>query len=431
VRVLFIYPIPLETKKVYTGYYHGVGYLSSVLKAHGHETSLLILDTNDKNTVIERMETFLPDVVALSTFSNQMKLVKYVTCTIRSISSVPIIAGGIHATLVPEEVLAVEGITGVVRGEGEHALLEYVNALHDKKDVYGIANFMFLRKGTVVKNDVRALIDLDSLPFPDREIYGDYQTILTRNKNTIGAEFMIGRGCAYECGYCSNHKIKELYSGHSHGSFIRKRSVDNVIREMQCVLGRYTDISLIGFHDDIFPMDLDWLEEFAQKYSKKISLPFWCNARVDLLNEKNLRILKRAGCMRLHMGVESGSERIKKEILGRNITNQKVIDTFRLVKSMGFKTLAFNMIGIPEESQEDIEQTIALNKSIKPHWLLVSLFYPFPGTNLYSKCLQNGTLGSNDVESYYECNSSISNNQISREKLLFYYNNFVQLVYEK
>ena len=424
-RVLFLYPVPPENRKVYTGYSQGVGLLSACLKKAGHETRLLLLERDWEPLLDRATSEFRPQLIALSSTTDQFPVAKSAIAYLNDPSRPPVILGGIHASFAPADELKLEGVLGICRGEGEKALPEFVRRLERKEDPLITPNFWF--KGKSGFNSPASLADLDSLPFPDREIF-HYQKLIDRHPRIIGAEFLASRGCPYDCTYCANPGLKRLQG--DAGSFFRLRSVGNLIEEIQQVARIYRNVRLIGFHDDIFGLDQDWLKLFSDSYPRLLALPFWCNGRVDLMDEKRVDLLKKAGCFRVHLGVEAGNDEIRKKILKRNIDKDTIKEAFTRLTRAGIRTAAFNMIGLPFETEETIEETIALNREIKPDWVFHSVFHPYPGTELYDLCRAKGWISDRGAESFYDPETPLDQPSISREIVAKYYKEFVRRVYE-
>ncbi len=413
-RVLILYLVP-PARYVPRGYSAGIGYISSVLKEAGHKTGLLYLESLDKKALTRRIKSFRPGLIAVSSTTDQFPLARGVIGFASENFNIPIILGGVHATVSPEEAVRTKGLLGICIGEGEYAVLELVNALENRRGFLKTRNFWFNHRGRIYRNGVRPLVeDLDSLPFPDRSIFG-YQEIIDKNYED-GAEFMVGRGCPFRCTFCINPVMQDIYR--NGGRYVRYRSVGNLLKEIGEVTGRYT-VKRITFQDDIFCLNREWLREFCEKYPERFSIPFRCNLRADSVNEDVLGMLKRAGCREAWIGVECGNEAFRNRVLEKNVSTEKIENAFRLMKRSGIKSKAFNMIGLPGETRENIEETIRLNKKIDPDIKNATIFRPYPGTALYDLCARRGWLSSRRVSGYWE-ESILDQPTLPREDTYFY-----------
>jgi len=429
-HILFIYPDVGDPQigERTGGFQIGIGYISSVLKADGHQTSLLHITRNiDRDKLLYEIKKYKADLIACSSTTPQHPLVEKYTSWIKEEIDTPIICGGIHTTLCPDQVLSSKSIDMICVGEGEYPMLELVRNMEKGESIYDIQN-LWIKKpdGTVKKNPMRPLIsNLDALPFPDRELF-NFQRLLRLSHSV--AEFMGGRGCPYNCSYCCNSILKSVYNGK--GPYLRIRSVENVLAEIRDVTEKY-NVKIIEFHDDTFTLFPQWIEEFCEKYPKEFDLPFWCNARVETMNRQILTSLKKAGCQQLHIGVESGNEWLRQTVLKRNMTNQQIINAFKNAHELGIRTLSFNMVGIPFETPEMVEETIQLNKLIQPDVIFVSIFYPIPNTELWNMCEQNKYLTQNHVYSYFEDHTTLDLPTMSKQQITQLYHKFYNMALEK
>jgi len=188
--------------------------------------------------------------------------------------------------------------------------------------------------------------------------------------------------------------------------------------------------SLVGFHDDIFTFNENWLAEFSEKYARQVNIPFWCNSRVDCIDERKIRLLKQAGCVRIQLGIESGSEKLRRKILKRKFSNQQIREAFAMINKYNIKTLSFNMIGIPYETEEDILETIKLNRSIRPNRVHLTVFYPYPNTELFEVCKQEGWLGGQNKDNFYDPGTCLNQDTISPATIKKYTDEFIKRVYK-
>lgn len=419
-KILFIYP-DIDSGN-YMHFHFGIGSISSVLKRAGYDTSLLYLKNEmDEEDFLEEVTGHFPDVIAFSTTTNQWKYTKKYSQIIKKSLDKLVICGGNHPTLAPEEVIGWPAIDIVCRGEGEYALLELLDCFAKGQAMENVENLWVKVNGKIKENPLRPLIsNLDNLSMPDRTIF-HYHKILNMNRG--GATIMAGRGCPYNCSYCCNASFNELYKGK--GKKIRVRSPSQVIEELKFLKKNYS-VRFIDFMDEAFTFNKDWMKEFFSAYKREINLPFDLMIRPEMANPSLLTLLKDSGLSIVRMGIESGNERLRREILNRPISNQKIIRAFKTAQDFGVKTWSFNMIGLPFETPRMIQDTICLNKLIKPDHIQVSIFYPYPGTELYKRCKDEGFLsGELDSSSFFDCQTILEQPTLSPKQVARYYKKFL------
>jgi anaerobic magnesium-protoporphyrin IX monomethyl ester cyclase len=407
-------------------YYHGLGYLSSVLKRADHETALLYLQREPvRDGFLQQLTTIAPGLVAFSSTTHQHTYVETCARWIKeSLPEMPTIVGGPHPTLAPEDVLANPDLNFVCIGEGEYPLLDLANALRDGRDTSCIANLWLRRHGRLIRNPSRPLLaNLDELPFPDRELF-EFDRILAANDGWV--DMMAGRGCPYGCSYCCNPALRERFK--DLGKYVRFRSVDNVLAEIRSLASRYA-IKTLNFQDDVFTLDRDWALQFSQAYGKEFEFPFWINTRVERIHDEELvAALAQAGCRGVRLGIESGNEDLRAEILKRRMSNDEIRHAFALARKHGLNIYTCNMLGIPGETADMIEETIALNRELEPTDLQFSVFYPYPMTELYDVSVRNDYLIEGEsLSSYYERKSVLRLPTLSKAELERGYDHFLQL----
>ncbi len=421
-RVLFLYSdIGTYLPRHYN---HGIGFLSAVLKGAGHGTGLLYFqEVPERDALVADVDAFGPDLIAVSAATNQFHHLREFAGWIRAARpGLPIICGGNHATMEPEGVIGVPAVDYICRGESEEALLEFVEALEGGRDPAGIENIWSKRSGDVIRNPVRPLAeDLDALPFADREVYG-YEDLLAQDYHKLS--LLVGRGCPYRCTYCANYGKRGLYRGK--GRYVRMRSVENLLAEIRDLTARYR-IKKLDFNDDIFTLSRAWVEEFCDTYPKEFSVPFDTNVHVQTLDSGLIEKLKDAGCDMIRVGVESGSERVRKDILNRPMGQEKIIQVFRDADAAGLRTWSFNMVGLPGETPEDAKATYDLNERIWPDHMQVSVFNPYPGTELYRVCEEKGYLTGREVDGYFIPESVLEMPQFTRDQIFEWHRKLIHL----
>ncbi|MDY0000110.1 MAG: radical SAM protein [Polyangia bacterium] len=315
-----------------------------------------------------------------------------------------ILCGGVHTTLNAEEVIANPSIDYVGLGEVDGRLTQFVNALEAGAGFDSIDGFWVKDGDKVIRNPISALPDItNQTPLFLDGI--DYAPIITAARGF--AETVVGRGCPMKCNYCHNAAIQATYRalsapGAPPPHFSRMRSVDNVIGELKIFLRRYGGvIRAFNFGDDVFVSDRVWLEEFSARYAAEIGLPFIANAIAPQIDEEAAKLLAAAGCNMIKFGVESGSERVRREVLNRVLSEERLERSVRLLHSEGINTRAYVMLGIPTETHDEMEGTIALCARLRFDSVRPAIMYPFPGTAIHRYCLERGLLDASRVPTDY------------------------------
>jgi radical SAM superfamily enzyme YgiQ (UPF0313 family) len=267
----------------------------------------------------------------------------------------------------------------VCLGEGEDALLELCNALADGRDGEGIAN---VGTRALPRPQLRApFAVLDDLPFLDRDYLDEHHGVI--NVSTQ-------RGCPFPCTYCAARMYDQLYreTGQDYG---RRRSHANVVAELTGLrdAGR---LSYVIFLDDTFTIHHPWVHEFCRVYRERLAVPFSLHARVETVNEDLLHELAGAGCRHITYGVESGSERLRRDVMRRPVRNDRFRDVFRWTREAGILVTANYMLGLPGETRDDLRATLDLAEELAVADFGYFVFYPYAGTQLFRECLEKGYL---------------------------------------
>ncbi len=420
-KILFVFPNILK----YENISFGIGSLSAYLKIRGHQTELIDFTYGmTLNTALECVQQFQPDVIAFSTTTGDFLFSCDLAERIKKISTSPIIFGGVHPTIAPEESIAHPAVDMICVGEGEEAFAELLERFDNNPT--DIPNLWFKADGQTIRNPVRALInDLDSLPRVDLDLF-NYDTLLPLR--AYEGQVMVGRGCPYQCSYCINPILQDLYS--AKGKFVRYRSPENVIQEVREMVARYP-IKTIYFCDDVFVLNKKWLESFCSLYKQEVGLPFRCQARAEMLNPDVCGVLKDAGCFNIQMGIEAGNERIRKDVLRRKMSDEMIVNAAKSVKNAGMTLYTYNMVGLPFETEQEILETIELNKTIEPDFMQTSIFQPYPGTELKNICEREGWLTAETTQiKSNKFSSIVEYPELSSKTIQKYKRRFRYLVYK-
>ena len=365
--------------------YFGVMAISGQLKKHGLETDIVI-DVCEKDT-ISALKKAKPDLIAFSVLSSEHGWLRQLSAELkRQMPAIPIAVGGVHSILYPEEILALSGVDYVCCGEGESSFAELVDCIAQKKSAAGIPGIFYKEGGNLMMQDVAPITqELDSF-FEDRHLYyGKYPEL-----GNLGLKvFMSSRGCPFLCSFCANSYIMQIFKGR--GKYIRRKSPQHFVEEIKRVVAEYPTTSLF-FADDLFAMDVRWLETFNPLYKKEVNLPYICTARVDVITERHVRFLAESGCHAVSFGVETGNESLRREILKKNISNKRIFEGVGIIKKAGIKVQTSNMFCLPDETVDDAVSTIDLNIAIGTNYMFTTVFLPFPKTALAQYCMDKGLL---------------------------------------
>ncbi len=365
----------------FLGQHFGIMYISALLKEH-HHTAEVFIEGLEKE-LIKSLCDSRPDIVGFTLITGEGGWVKNRARQIKEVLDVPIIVGGSHPTYFPEMING-DDIDMICRGEGEYAVLELLNKLEQQEEHNDILNLWVKQKGRVYKNEMRSLLrDLDSLPFPDRDIYKKYPFI--DRSTELPASF--SRGCPYDCTFCYNAAKKKMYNSSS--GYVRLRSVTNSIIELKRTLNTHKGVKSVIVVDDDIALNKEWLNEFCRTYKNEINLPFFASIRANFCTEDNIRRLRQANCHCLVVGVETGNYKIRKDILGKDISNEKYIKAASLIKKYGIRLKTSNMFFLPGETVKNSFETLKLNILMKSDYPWAYALQPYPGTAIYEYAVKH------------------------------------------
>jgi len=230
--------------------------------------------------------------------------------------------------------------------------------------------------GVIRRNPWGEAPDLDALPLPDRSLYYEAYPFMGRFP---WKRFVTGRGCVHSCGFCYLPPLRDGYGGQR--ATVRRKSVDRVIAEIQAVQARWP-LSHIHFADDLFAPSRAWLEELADRYPREVGIPFSANTSPETVTEANAALLARAGARIVGIGLETGIEANRTDLLGRPTRDKAIRSAAARLKANGIQLLTFNMIANPGEPFEESLETLRLNQELGTDFPRVNLAYPAPDSLL-------------------------------------------------
>jgi anaerobic magnesium-protoporphyrin IX monomethyl ester cyclase len=390
----------------------GLRYVSAALKRRGHDVRMIFMASKRDTArarfapplieaLIERVRD--ADLVGLSLMTNTFHRARVLTEAVRSAGiHVPIIWGGVHPTLAPEECLQIADI--VCLGEGEEGMIELAEALEAGRDPTSVEGFWFRSNGTIVQNPVRMLTDdLDARPFPDYDL--DDQHYVAKDDALVPAtpELLRGvltryrvqttRGCPFQCSFCNNAALRRLYR--DKGPWVRRRSNANVIAELQQRLAQFPMIEAVNVVDDLFFMrDEDDIAEFADLYAERINLPIELDAYPTTVTPRKIEILKRLPVALVSMGIQSGSEDTLFNLYGRRTPVSRIADAIDLLADARIPAEYHYIISNPFEPGANIVETLhfAARHHRPPAIVRIFPLALYPGTPLHERAVAKGII---------------------------------------
>jgi len=359
----------------------GLLYISAFLEQHNVEHEVFDSTFSSEHKWFDFIEKYQPKVIAL--YTNLMTKVKILELIEKVKSSeilrhTKILMGGPDVTYNWEDYLKY-GADFLVIGEGEETFLEFIQQLNGDQNYDAVPGLAFVNEnGGVVKNQARIKIkEVDQLPFPNRKKIdlSQYLNVWKDHHGKSTLNISTQRGCPYTCQWCSTAVYGQSY---------RRRSPKMVVDEIEHLIENFQPDAL-WFVDDVFTVSHKWIAAFSEEMQKRgISIPFECITRAERMNETIIEQLKSAGCFRIWIGAESGSQRII-DLMKRQVDINKVAEMMKLTKTYGVETGTFIMVGYPTETKEDIDLTIDYLKEANPDNFTITVAYPIKGTGLFNQ----------------------------------------------
>jgi anaerobic magnesium-protoporphyrin IX monomethyl ester cyclase len=382
--------------------------LSAVLKEQGHQVCLTHIHKekipDDDGAIIDDIRKNKPDIIGFTSTSFEYKRCNQIAGALKKEFNIPVILGGIHATISPEDFTS-SNFDAFVIGEAENLIVDIANKRVQPKGILS---------GGIIKN-------IDALPFNDWDIM-DSKRIIESKGNWLDIGF--SRGCPFNCAFCANNLLRKIKGE----PYVRKRDINKCIEELHYVTSKF-DIKVINFSDDEFTLNHKWLFHFLDIYKKEFfdakGIQFVVESRVDTFTEPIAKKLKECGCREVQFGVETGSEKILK-FLNKGVTKEQVEKAFNLARKYGMKTYAYMMIGIPKETEKDLQDTMKFLSVIRPDLIRPTFLCPVKGTDVYNYCVRNHLIKKGVTVWNYE--SPLKLNTINEETLLKYWFLFPWLI---
>ena len=365
----------------------GLAYVGGALEKAGFQVQ--ILDNYQLDTSIDfvrqEIKKLNPEIVGITCGSVTYRRCIEIAKAIKELSpSCKVVAGGWHASYMPDTMLQNPEIDYVVMGEGENAMVQLATLItngNDEKAIAKIPGVACRLKGKIVKNPPNIITDVDSIPYPARHLLP--MQIYDRQIGYLSVKPVdvvnVIRGCPYDCAYC---ETKNLW-----GQECRAFSPLRVVEELEYMIKNYGSKGIYFIGDNFTINKKRTIDLCHLMRERKLNLQWACDTRVDLLSRDLLREMHDAGCRTIFFGIQSGVPRIL-EKLNIHITPEKVVEAFKLCRQEGIRVASSFMLGIPGETIADMEATYRFARKINPDWCTFYVFTACPTSRLYEEVLQ-------------------------------------------
>ncbi len=409
----------------------GLAYLAAIATESGNNAKIIDgmatpLSINELINIIQK-ENFDLIIVHSSTptFNNDNKIIS----EIKKVINVTIGFTGTHTTVLPKESLKNSKADFVLIGEAELTLREFINTLNEipvQQDLFSSSqnrinsaiDKLKTINGLAIKYEDKIIItpqreilpDLNSLPFPARELLPNDKYIMPFFDRKPFVTVVPSRGCPYKCTFCRAGKVW--------GTKPRFRDPSNIITEIKEIINKL-NIKNIVFMTDALTLKRDWtLALLDEMLKENLGIRWICNSRVDSVDIEMLKLMKKVGCELISYGVESGNQTILDQAK-KNIKIQDSINAIKLTRQAGITSLAYFIIGLPGETEETIKESIEFAKMLNPDYVNFHIATPFPGTEFYEYAKKNKLLISENWDDFEEEGSAVIRTKtLSPEQLI-------------
>ncbi len=361
----------------YNGVHLGLAYICAVINKNGHEAKIFNADYENKpeylnqiqlfnnsnlykeilndpshpiwKEIRSKIESYKPDVVGITMMTANYKPAKFIAMIAKDVNKdIRTVVGGVHPTLA--DITHETCFDYIIKHEGEFGILMLPKEFTERR----IGDYQFIK-------------NLDGIPFPDRESY------LNETQYMDYGNIITGRGCPYSCSYCAS---PQLWNHRT-----RYRTVDNVIAELEFMKRKWNPV--VHFVDDTFTLDRERVYQICRRMIG-MGLKWVCDTRADCLDRELIALMKLSGCIRIKLGVESGSERILNSIHKR-VDKAKIRESVALIKRRHIPLTIYLMAGFPDETDDDLQQTIDFAHELEADYCSLSILAPYYGTEIWNQ----------------------------------------------
>lgn len=382
--------------------------------------------SNPYDDLKERVSRFKPDLLAFSFYATNVDIQRKLLLPFkRDFPDIKVLAGGVQVCLNPEESIKEPYIDMICYGEGEDFIKELCGRMERGESIESIKG-LWLKKGDeIIRNGITDKADINKLPtlnldsYDPVQIHGLYE----------GRAYRMGhvettRGCPYNCSYCGSGTLRTAYKDAGDNGYIRHRDPKKLVQGCKELKEKY-NLEMFYFQDGTFTAKpLRVLEELAPLYKKEVGLPFIALVRPETITKRVAELLGIMGCAHVSIGVESGVESYRSDILNRKMSNKQIVEAIKHLKNNNIHVSAYNMIGLPGMDRKHVFETIKLNKEAKPNSSIISIFIPFPDNELTKTLIQKGLIKTAEIKSHLGTVPNIEIKEMKEKEIMGLFNTF-------
>ncbi len=392
--------LPIEDVKKMVGAAPPLGmlYIATYLRENGIDVS--IIDEAAQGYSLKGTVNWVkkedPDILGFSTCSSSGRKAALIAERVKKENpNIVTVFGNFYATFNAERILRkYPFVDFIIRGEGEYASLELAKCLEKKRDLKKVLGINFRKNDQIISTPDRPLIkDIDSLPFPDRELLD-----VEYHNTTAGlvvapkkfSSFVSSRGCVFQCRFCGCRRLAR--------NLWRSRSVENILEELHLLFSQGYKQFL--FVDDNFTLNPKRVIKLCQRLKKeRVDVEFFAEGRVDNCPQNMLQEMVRANCKMMYFGIENGTQKVL-DYYDKRTTPKQAEDAVKKARKAGIDVIVASFIlGAPNETRTEIQNTLKFAQKIQVDIPQFNILATFPGTDIWEELKMQGVL---DEEKHWE-----------------------------
>jgi radical SAM superfamily enzyme YgiQ (UPF0313 family) len=427
-KVLIVHPCARPDPRGFSPWSPEVAAFVASLRTSGHQPVVLMTPRYDEHELREAVNTSGAKTTIVFIRSRQSDQARAIGAFLAiTYPAIPVFFAGPHASAWPADCLNVAKGVFVLRGYAEHLLGPLCDAISTTGDFFSLPGLSFPVMNRFYHNPIDDPPDISTRPTPDREITG-YAKIIAPFLDSLGAEICTSRG-----EYNISDRSQACYdmSAPRTGVLLpfQQRTVTQVIDEALALKALLPGLKFIGFRDDNCLANPAWVAELGATWQKRVGLPLWVASRPEFLKESTFEALAEAGCFRVQMVVEAGSDHVRRRVLGRRCADTHLMFAARACRRFGMSLITQNEVGFPGETEEMIAATIELNRKMKPDWALCSGFHPEPGSAVWQRAEAKKWLTASSYGVFHDPETRVEQPWIRPRKVAEYLAQFNERVF--